>query len=52
MTLAEHFREFRRRLFVAALAIVLASIGAAVFYDQIFAALTARWDEVRKAKAA
>jgi sec-independent protein translocase protein TatC len=45
MTLAEHFREFRRRLFVAAVAIVLASIAAAVFYDQIFAALTAPFYE-------
>jgi sec-independent protein translocase protein TatC len=41
MTLAEHFREFRRRLFIAALAIVAASIVAAIFYDQVFAALTA-----------
>ncbi len=41
MTLAEHFREFRRRLFISAVAIVIASIAAGVFYDQIFNALTA-----------
>jgi sec-independent protein translocase protein TatC len=41
MTLAEHFREFRRRLFVSAVAIVLASIAAGVFYDRVFDALTA-----------
>jgi sec-independent protein translocase protein TatC len=41
MTLAEHFREFRRRLFIAAVAVLLASIIAGIFYDQIFAALTA-----------
>ncbi len=41
MTLAEHFREFRRRLFVSALAVVAASIVAGIFYDQIFSALTA-----------
>ncbi len=36
MTLAEHFREFRRRLFVSAVAIVIASIVAGIFYDTIF----------------
>jgi sec-independent protein translocase protein TatC len=41
MTLAEHFREFRRRLFVSAVAIVLASIVAGIFYDSIFEFLKA-----------
>ena len=36
MTLAEHFREFRRRLFISAAAVLLLSIVAAVFYDEIF----------------
>lgn len=45
MTLAEHFREFRRRLFISAVAIVVAAIVAGVFYDQIFNALTAPFYE-------
>lgn len=36
MTLAEHFREFRRRLFIAAAALLVAAIVAGVFYDQVF----------------
>jgi sec-independent protein translocase protein TatC len=40
MTLGEHFREFRRRLTVAAVAVVLASIVAGFFYSTIFDLLT------------
>jgi sec-independent protein translocase protein TatC len=40
MTLAEHFREFRRRLFLAAAAVVVAAVLAGIFYDQIFSLLT------------
>ena len=45
MTLAEHFREFRRRLFIAAAAVLVASIVAGIFYDQVFAVLTAPFYE-------
>jgi sec-independent protein translocase protein TatC len=36
MTLGEHLREFRRRLFTAALAITIASVVAGIYYDQVF----------------
>ena len=36
MTLSEHFREFRRRLFIAAASVLVASIVAGLFYDQVF----------------
>ena len=36
MTLGEHFREFRRRLFIAAASILVASIVAGFYYDQVF----------------
>jgi sec-independent protein translocase protein TatC len=36
MTLGEHFREFRRRLFIAAASVLVASIVAAFYYDQVF----------------
>ena len=36
MTLGEHFREFRRRLFIAAASVPVASIVAGIFYDQVF----------------
>jgi len=39
MTLGEHFREFRRRLFIAAASILVASIVAGFYYDQVFAFL-------------
>ena len=41
MTLGEHFREFRRRLFIAAASVLVASIVAGLYYDQVFAFLTA-----------
>ncbi|HET7761919.1 MAG TPA: twin-arginine translocase subunit TatC [Phycicoccus sp.] len=40
MTLAEHFREFRRRLFVSAAAVLVAAVVAGIFYDRVFAVLT------------
>lgn len=40
MTLMQHLRELRSRLFKAVLAIVLLSIACAFFYEQIFEALT------------
>lgn len=48
MTLSEHFREFRRRLFIAAAAIVVAAIVAGLFYDQIFALLTDPFYEYKR----
>ena len=36
MTLGEHFREFRRRLFIAAASVLVASIVAGFYYDQVF----------------
>ena len=42
MTLTEHLRELRRRMFVAALAIVVGAIVGWVFYDQISTPSTAR----------
>lgn len=40
MPLLEHLRELRSRLFKAVLAIVVGAIGAAFFYDELFALLT------------
>jgi len=45
MTLGEHFREFRRRLFIAAAAVLVASIVAGLFYDTVFDFLTAPFYE-------
>jgi sec-independent protein translocase protein TatC len=39
MTLGEHFREFRRRLFICAASVFVASIVAGYFYDEVFAFL-------------
>lgn len=36
MTLGEHFREFRRRLFIAALAVLVCSLVAGYFYEEVF----------------
>jgi sec-independent protein translocase protein TatC len=36
MTLADHLRELRYRLIIASLAIVLATIAAGVWYDQLY----------------
>ncbi|PKW25343.1 twin-arginine translocase subunit TatC [Phycicoccus duodecadis] len=40
MTLSEHFREFRRRLFIAAATVAVASVVAGIYYDQVFAFLS------------
>jgi len=45
MTLGEHFREFRRRLFIAAGSVLVASIVAGLYYDKIFDFLTAPFYE-------
>jgi sec-independent protein translocase protein TatC len=49
MTLSEHFREFRRRLFISAAAVVVASIVAGLFYDEVFAFLSEPFNEYRRA---
>ena len=41
MTLGEHFREFRRRLFICAASVFVASIVAGYFYDEVVAFLQA-----------
>ena len=48
MTLTEHFKEFRRRLFIAAAAVLVASIVAGVFYDQVFAFLSEPFNDYRR----
>ena len=45
MTLGEHLREFRRRLFIAAAAVLVCSIVAGIFYDTVFDVLTAPFYE-------
>ena len=49
MTLGEHFREFRRRLFIAAMAVLVCSIVAGVFYDEVFAFLSEPFYDYRRA---
>lgn len=49
MTLGEHFREFRRRLFVAAAAVLVAAILAGVFYDEVFTFLSQPFYEYKDA---
>ena len=49
MTLGEHFREFRRRLFIAAAAVLVASIVAGIFYDQVFAFLSEPFNDYKRA---
>lgn len=46
MPLTEHLRELRIRLVRSVLAIVIASIGAAFFYHQLFDLVTAPFDSV------
>lgn len=41
MTLAEHFREFRRRLTIAAVSVVVTSVLAGIYYEKVFDVLTA-----------
>ncbi len=49
MTLAEHFREFRRRLFFAAAAVSVAAIVAGIFYNRVFAFLSEPFNEYKLA---
>lgn len=49
MSLADHFREFRRRLVIAAAAVVVSAITAAFFYDRIFAFIAAPFNSYREA---
>jgi len=46
MTLFEHLREFRTRLFRAVLGITAGAIVAWIFYDRIFAFIRAPFDQV------
>lgn len=45
MSLADHLRELRYRVIVSALAIVLASVAAAVFYNQLYEFLLRPWTQ-------
>lgn len=50
MTLAEHFREFRRRLLISATAIVIVAIGVGVWYFQpVYDLLTEPWFAYKEA---
>ena len=48
MTLGEHLREFRRRLFIAAASVLVASIVAGLFYDQVFNFLSEPFNEYKR----
>ena len=48
MSLVEHLRELRNRMFKAAIAIVLGMALAWVFYDQLFALLKDPFDGLRE----
>ncbi len=47
MTLGEHFREFRRRLVIAAGSVLMASIVAGFFYDEVFDFLSAPFNQYK-----
>ncbi len=49
MTLGEHFREFRRRLFIAAASVFVASIVAGFYYDQVFDFLSEPFNDYKRA---
>ena len=49
MTLGEHFREFRRRLFIAAASVLVASLVAGFYYDKVFAFLSEPFNEYKRA---
>lgn len=49
MSLAEHLREFRRRLFIAAVAVLVAAIVAGFFYEDVFAFLAAPFEDYKRA---
>ena len=48
MTLGEHLREFRRRLFIAAASVLVASIVAGLFYDQVFNFLSEPFNDYKR----
>lgn len=48
MTLAEHFREFRRRLLVSAIAVLLAAVVAAFYYAEVFEFLSEPFDAYKR----
>ncbi len=48
MSLTEHLRELRVRLVRSVLAIVVATIGAAFFYSELFTLLTAPIDSIKE----
>ncbi|WP_245616176.1 twin-arginine translocase subunit TatC [Phycicoccus jejuensis] len=45
MTLAEHFREFRRRLFIAAATVFVSAVVAGIYYEPIFEFLKAPFQQ-------
>ena len=47
--LGEHFREFRRRLFIAAASVLVLSIVAGIFDEQVFAFLSEPFNDYRLA---
>jgi len=47
MSLTDHLREFRNRLFISAVAVIVGTIVAWVFYDPILALLTDPFNGVR-----
>lgn len=49
MSLADHLREFRRRLFIAALAVLAAAIVAGLNYERIFTFLAAPFNDYKDA---
>jgi len=49
MSLADHLREFRRRLMVAALAVVVTAVVAALNYERIFTFLAAPFNDYKDA---
>lgn len=49
MSLGDHLREFRRRVLIAALAVIVGAIVAGLNYDRVFSFLTAPFYEYRDA---
>ena len=49
MSLGEHFREFRRRLFVSALAVVVLAVVGFIYYPQIFTVLAQPFNDYKRA---
>ena len=48
MALGEHFREFRRRLFVSAVAILIGALVAGYFYEQVFTFIQAPFNAYKE----